>query len=331
MRVELPEWGERTSEERRQMFLQGHAHAVRGRYMTVVALTELEESRGYLDLGYRSVHELARKEAGWSRRQVCYLLQVGRKLRELRKVDGLLRDGTLCWSKVRLIVSVATLATEADWIRKAQNSTTDQLEHQVQAIREPRLREHRVLLPSVTLRVHRKYAELLKELRAQTGRPELDDETGFEELLDLAARALGRDDVVQRSVRDETLTDAERESSPTPSATALPARARDSRSVDERVAELARTAQPTYTLPDPDLDPKPESRSLPWRHKQAILRRAGHACEFCGNTLALQFHHRLAHERGGTRDARNLTVCCRRCHAATHELERRRRVDAGTT
>jgi hypothetical protein len=171
--------------------------------MTVVALTELEESRGCLDLGYRSVHELARKEAGWSRRQVCYLLQVGRKLRELRKVDGLLRDGTLCWSKVRLIVSVATLATEADWIRKAQNSTTDQLEHQVQAIREPRLREHRVLLPSVTLRVHRKYAELLKELRAQTGRPELDDETGFEELLDLAARALGRDDVVQRSAGEE--------------------------------------------------------------------------------------------------------------------------------
>jgi len=66
MRIELPEWGERTSEERREMFREGHAHSVRGRYMTIVALVELEESRGFLDLGYRSVQEFARKEGGWS-------------------------------------------------------------------------------------------------------------------------------------------------------------------------------------------------------------------------------------------------------------------------
>ena len=134
MRIELPEWGERTSEERREMFLEGHAHSVRGRYMTVVALTELEESRGYLELGYRylgyrAVHELAKKEAGWSLRQVYYLLRVGRKLRELHRIDACLRDGSICWSKVRLMVSVATAASELDWIEKARTMTTDQLEH----------------------------------------------------------------------------------------------------------------------------------------------------------------------------------------------------------
>jgi hypothetical protein len=87
----LAQLGERSSEERREMFREGHAHNVRGRYMTIVALVELAESRGYLDLGYRSVQEFARKEGGWSRRQVSYLLSAGRRLKELGRVDAALR------------------------------------------------------------------------------------------------------------------------------------------------------------------------------------------------------------------------------------------------
>lgn len=198
MRIELPEWGERTSEERREMFREGHAHSVRGRYMTIVALVELEESRGFLDLGYRSVQEFARKEGGWSRRQVSYLLSAGRRLKELWRVDAALRDGSLCWSKVRLVVSVATAATEEEWLAKAMTMTTDQLEHHVQSVREPIVRQGRVLLPSIPQRLYRKYQELLKELRAQREQPHLDDERGFEELLNLAARALGREDLVDK-------------------------------------------------------------------------------------------------------------------------------------
>jgi hypothetical protein len=321
MRIELPKWGERTSAERKQMFLEGHAHSVRGRYMTVVALTELEESRGYLDLGYRSVHELARKAAGWSRRQVTYLLQVGRKLRELGRIDGCLRDGSLCWSKVRLLVSVATKATELDWIAKARAMTTDQLEHQVQAVREPVLGDQRVVWPSVSLALHRKLQDLLKELRVQTGRPHLDDESGLEELLNLAARTLGREDLAQRSAEGEDSAVSETEASQS-EAPLLPPCSGDA--IDERVAVLAKSARPTYIPLDAARDLHPDSRSLPWRDRQSLLRRAAHACEHCGNRLALELHHRFPHQRGGTRDRSNLLVSCRRCHEATHELERRR-------
>ena len=335
MRIELPEWCERTSEERREMFLVGHAHSVRGRYMTVVALTELEESLGYFDLGYRSVHELAKKEAGWSRRQVCYLLRVGRGLRELHRIDACLRDGSICWSKVRLMVSVATPATELDWIEKARTMTTDQLEHHVQAVREPRFGEGRVVLPSIPLRLFRKYQDLLKELREQTQRPHLDDESGFEELLNLAARALGRADIAERTSDDEDSTSVGstgNNSSRTPSNEVQnqnPAPpAPDSRGIDERIACLAESARPTYTPPDPSLDPHPDARNLPWRQRQSVLRRAGHVCEHCGNTLALELHHRIPHEHGGSRDPSNLRVECRSCHQATHELQRRRAIPA---
>jgi hypothetical protein len=90
--------------------------------MTIVALVELAESRGYLDLGYRSVQEFARKEGGWSRRQVSYLLSAGRRLKELGRVDAALQDGSLCWSKVRLVVAVATAATEEEWVQKAMTA-----------------------------------------------------------------------------------------------------------------------------------------------------------------------------------------------------------------
>ena len=333
MRIELPEWGERTSEERREMFREGHAHSVRGRYMTIVALVELEESRGFLDLGYRSVQEFARREGGWSRRQVSYLLSAGRRLKELWRVDAALRDGSLCWSKVRLVVSVATAATEEEWLQKAMTMTTDQLEHHVQSVREPIVRQSsakgRVLLPSIPQRLYRKYQELLKELRAQREQPHLDDERGFEELLNLAARALGREDLVDKQPNqdlDAHQGETNRGDRAAATVATVPTLV-ESSSIDKRIEQMARTAHPTYTLPDPRLDPHPDARSLPWRDRRWLFLRAGYACEICGNTLALEMHHRIEHQAGGARDPMNLTVTCRRCHEATHQLMRRRQAE----
>jgi hypothetical protein len=296
--------------------------------MTIVALVELEESRGFLDLGYRSVQEFARKEGGWSRRQVSYLLSAGRRLKELWRVDTALRDGSLCWSKVRLVVSVATAATEEEWLAKAMTMTTDQLEHHVQSVREPIVRQGRVVLPSIPQRLYRNYQELLKELRAQREQPHLDDEQGFEELLNLAARALGREDLGCKQPTDDLDANQgdinQADGAATTVATVPPTV--ESSSIDARIEQMARAACPTYTLPDPRLDPHPDARSLPWRDRHWLFLRAGYACEICGNTLALEMHHRVEHQAGGSRDPRNLVVTCRACHEATHELQRRRAI-----
>jgi hypothetical protein len=294
--------------------------------MTIVALVELDESRGCLDLGYRSVQEFARKEGGWSRRQVSYLLSADRRLKELGRVDAALRDGSLCWSTVRLVGAVATAATEEEWLQKAMTMTTDQLEHHVQSVREPIVRQGRVVLPSIPQRLYGTYQELLKELRAQRQQPHQDDERGFEELLHLAARALGREDLVGQQPDDDldesqvATNQGDRAATaiatvPTPVGTTT---------IDQRIEHLARTARPTYILPDPRLDLHPDARSLPWRDRRWLFLRAGYACENCGNTLALELHHRVEHHAGGSRDPMNLAVTCRSCHEATHHLLRRR-------
>jgi 5-methylcytosine-specific restriction endonuclease McrA len=154
---------------------------------------------------------------------VSYLLSAGRRLKELGRVDAALRDGSLCWSKVRLVVAVATAATEAEWLQKAMTMTTDQLEHHVQSVREPIVRQGRVVLPSIP------------------------------------------------------------------------------------------------------------QRFLPWRDRRSLFLRAGYACEICGNTLALELHHRVEHHAGGSRDPMNLAVTCRSCHEATHHLLRRRQAAMHTT
>ena len=253
-------------------------------------------------------------------------------------MDAALRDGSLCWSKVRLVVSVATAATEEEWLAKAKAMTTDQLEHHVQSVREPIVRQGRVLLPSIPQRLYRKYQELLKELRAQREQPHLDDERGFEELLNLAARALGREDLVDKQPnQDLDAHQGDTNRNHQPLTTNLGRRAAatvatvptlvESFSIDKRIEQMARTAHPTYTLPDPRLDPHPDARSLPWRDRRWLFLRAGYACEICGNTLALEMHHRIEHQAGGARDPMNLTVTCRRCHEATHQLMRRRQAE----
>jgi hypothetical protein len=257
---------------------------------------------------------------------VSYLLSAGWRLTELGRVDAALRDGSLCWRKVRLVVAVATAATEEEWLQKAMTMTTDQLEHHVQSVREPIVRQGRVVLPSIPQRLYGTYQELLKELRAQRQQPHLDDERGFEELLHLAARALGREDLVGQQPDDDldesqvATNQGDRAATaiatvPTPVGTTT---------IDQRIEHLARTARPTYILPDPRLDLHPDARSLPWRDRRWLFLRAGYACENCGNTLALELHHRVEHHAGGSRDPMNLAVTCRFCHEATHHLLRRR-------
>ncbi len=51
-----------------------------------------------------------------------------------------------------------------------------------------------------------------------------------------------------------------------------------------------------------------------WIRTQAI-KQSGNECELCGYKLAVEAHHLLPKNRGGTHEVNNLMVLCPNCHA----------------
>ena len=55
-----------------------------------------------------------------------------------------------------------------------------------------------------------------------------------------------------------------------------------------------------------------------WKQmRNMALAQAGNRCQLCNNEKGLQVHHRT-YERVGHEDLKDMTVLCRRCHAAFH-------------
>jgi hypothetical protein len=69
----------RFAKEARQM--------VEGRCAATIALAELERSKGYLDLGFESVRELAAALSELDARDVSEMLWVGRKLLDIPELE----------------------------------------------------------------------------------------------------------------------------------------------------------------------------------------------------------------------------------------------------
>ena len=56
-----------------------------------------------------------------------------------------------------------------------------------------------------------------------------------------------------------------------------------------------------------------------WEEARSLaLQRAMFRCEKCGGGGAMEVHHRLPLETGGTHDQGNLQVLCREAHIDTH-------------
>jgi 5-methylcytosine-specific restriction endonuclease McrA len=58
-------------------------------------------------------------------------------------------------------------------------------------------------------------------------------------------------------------------------------------------------------------------RTAQARFRRALLTRAGHQCEACGNTTDLRACHTIPLHRGGTYDPANGQLLCRTCDKAT--------------
>ena len=122
-------------------------------------------------------------------REVRDLLRIGKALRHVPALDEAFRQGVLCWSKVRALVPVIKPENAASWIAKAQRMSSNELEHDVGATRDPVVGGGLVPMISVPRRVWRRFQFLAEKARERTGTLDLSDWECFEKILDAAEEA----------------------------------------------------------------------------------------------------------------------------------------------
>jgi hypothetical protein len=99
-----------------------------------VLAARLVEARGWERLGFARLSDYARERTGLSARQLQDLARTHERLRELPGVERALLDGTLTWTRARLVARAATAADEEVWVARARGLSTDALEREVRAV-----------------------------------------------------------------------------------------------------------------------------------------------------------------------------------------------------
>jgi len=96
-------------------------------------LHRLEVSSGYLTLGFARMSDYASERLGLAARRVQTLLALARRLDGLPRLAAAFEAGRVSLSQVQLLLRVATLENEADWIARAEATTVRRLEAEVRA------------------------------------------------------------------------------------------------------------------------------------------------------------------------------------------------------
>lgn len=93
--------------------------------------------QSYRRLGFVRLGDYARERLGMSARAIEEAAFVATRLTNLPRIAGVFLGGGLSWTQVRLLVSVATVATEAAWVRVARSRSIGVLSATVAAHRSP--------------------------------------------------------------------------------------------------------------------------------------------------------------------------------------------------
>ncbi len=98
------------------------------RRVVAALASRLVACEGWKRLGYARLGDYARERLGCSARSLQDWARVGRRLAELPATERALVEGTLSWSKVRLLARFVTREDEAAWIDRARSQPVRALE-----------------------------------------------------------------------------------------------------------------------------------------------------------------------------------------------------------
>jgi hypothetical protein len=246
-------------------------------------------------------------------------LRVAHALGDLPAIEEALRDGELSFSAVRELTRVATPETEEEWLDTAADKNVRQIEELVSGHRpgdkptdpaDPRVRIHRVVL-ELNADAYAGFRQARAVLQDEHGR-RLDDS-------EIAAAWTGR--VLEGSAAPSgraraqiAITVCEKCRAATQdgagATVAINAAALARAECDAQYIGSLDAAEPARAYQDVS----PAVARLVWRRDHGRCRVPGGR-----SARALEIHHIIHREHGGSHEPWNLVLLCSSCHTAHHE------------
>ncbi len=309
----------------------GVAYAGAGLRHRVVCfyLQEVDCRKLYQLAGFGTTARWAARCFGMSRREARDLLAAGQALLELPQIDEAFAQGRLCWSKVRLLVRVATPEHEGAWLKRALETAIDEFTLEVKLARRgqaPRNRDDRKGLPEVRLRVealvppdvYAKRERAIARLHEEAGRL-LEEWECLEAMYDL---------VLAMPHEGETAVTENSPYTVIVNTCACCGHDGDDQGAHATVeTEDGPIAISPLTAGLVACDGKlVEASSRNGLHKdhvtdalrRRVLARDHYRCRCCRSRVSLQNHHIVFESDGGPTVLENLLTVCWRCHTLVH-------------
>jgi Holliday junction DNA helicase RuvB len=319
-----------------------------GHRVAAFYLADLIEREGFLELGYTSVSDFARRYLRQPASTITKLARVGCALRSLPVIDAFFEADRITWTQVKDLVRVATPETERAWAEWAENRSTRQVTAQVERSEKGDLptapSRRRIHQPTVHVGADlsgtrfRIWELSRAKLEAQYGGPLSDRDMmmhvaqliqlqrpdgtvpGWSRvndrhyLLHVYPRGLGSDELVAVGAEGEEIEidPAELEWSPSlPSLPSPPSPGAVVAAVDPAAVDPENYG-PLVPEAERDAPTDPDLR-------EEILRRDAYSCRCCGSKDNVTVHHRVWLSYGGKTTPSNLFAACEGCHSLIHD------------
>ncbi len=276
------------------------------------------QSRGlHQALGFVSAVQFARQRLEMSRRLARTSITVGAALQELPLIDEAFCQSSISWSKVRLLVKIATPENEKAWLERAAVVSCERLDLEVrgsEAGRPPR--EDGKGVPTVKFKFSAKLAPLAHEFLEQA-RKKLHEESGGD---------LGDGEFLQ-FLAENYLRQVEQGGNAKKANGASFFQVNVSHCAECKQSHLATEDGPIVLTQeeseivrcDGEVVGAKNSSPTPPRIRRRVLARDGHRCVHCQGSRNLHVHHIIFRENGGGHDLANLTAVCAHCHGMIHD------------
>lgn len=307
-----------------QLSLRAAGTLVRYRLMLGRCLLALQRSHDYGQFGCSSAIHYASAILGLRPETARQLRCIALKLEGLPQLTHHAQAGTLSWAKLREVVRVASVDTEAFWIEACQNHSYREIERLVRHCR-PEMSggshesELKIRASAEAMAI---LERAMQSLSQEAGRPLSPGEA----LEYLAAEYLARRPLDEEALQAARLRAQQDQQAARQRDQALLEQAqRSARNVAPWVAaEAEACAHNPEVAVVKRVRPhwnNPRARCLTPAQRTQVLRRDGYRCQCpgCPNRLFLHVHHIIYYCQQGATHPDNLVTLCSSCHRNVHQ------------
>jgi hypothetical protein len=260
----------------------------------VEILQEIDDCRGFKELGYSSLFVYATDELGLSEECAFKLIRVERKSSEVPELKVALEAGKFTLSKAVVIASVITPENQAHWISMASKHSKRELEKLVAEAQPGKPKPERIRPQGDMMRlefsVTREVFELLQRSQDLVAQKRGDAPSMAEVLGILAAAYVQREDPVEKA----------------------------DRSAHKAHKHKAHKHKAHKTVPG-DSSSRQESRHQVHHRDRGRCQYKFPNGKICGQRKWVHLHHIRPKSQGGLDDPENLVTLCAAHHRMVHE------------